>query len=118
MTTTRNRLLEIEKLLNKAQGLLKTVVDSQPKPTPGKPPQPYWTQKVATNIWNAWDKLKEKGRFDAREAQKIATSDKELKHYRIDTSYSAILSRWAAEGYLDRVEEGSGPNPAIYKIPS
>src|SRR4051812_38347917 len=107
MTATRNQLLEIEKLLNKAQGLLKTVIDSQPKPTPGKPPQPYWTQKVALEIWNAWDKLKAKGKFDAREAQKIATSDDDPRHLRIDTSYSAILSRWAREGHIERVEEGA-----------
>ena len=113
---TRNTLIEITKLMNKAQGLLAMVVESQPKPTPGKPPQPHYTQKVAREIWNAWDKLKAAGQFDASKARKIAKNEEIF--YRIDSSYSAILSKWASEGYIDRVKEGSGPLPAIYKIPN
>jgi hypothetical protein len=110
-------LAEIARLIEKAHDRLQSVIETQPKPTLGKPPAPSYGQRVARKIWNVWDELKAKGEFDAAEAKRIATGDTDQRHYRIDSSYSAILSKWAQEGYLDRAEEGSGPRPAIYKIP-
>lgn len=115
---TRVQILEIKKLIDRAQGLLEMVIASQPKQILGKPTQPYYTQRVATKLWEAWEKLKAKGKFDASEAKRIATGDTNLRHYRIDSSYSAVLSQWAKEGYLDIIEKGSGPRPSIYKIPN
>jgi hypothetical protein len=98
---------------------LESAIEAQPKPTPGKPPQPYYTQRVAREIWNIWDKLKTKDQFDANDAWKIAKGKDSLPTmYRIDSFYSAILSKWAQEGYIERIREGRGPLPAIYKIPN
>lgn len=112
---TRARLNEIKSLLDKANALLETVIEAQPKPTPGKPPQPYWTQRVKRELWNVWDKLKDAGEFDANDAWGIVHS--KTAHLRIDSFYSSILSEWAREGYLERTQEGRGPLPAKYRIP-
>ncbi|HEX5399596.1 MAG TPA: hypothetical protein VFY06_11175 [Verrucomicrobiae bacterium] len=113
---TRSRLIEIEKLISKAHGLLTMVVESQPKPAPGKPPQPHYTRKIETQIWRAWDKLKSAGNFTASEAKRLVTGDKDPRHWRTDSFYSSILSRWASEGYIERVQEGRGTKAATYKI--
>lgn len=114
---TRAKLNEIKTLLDKANSLLGSVIEAQPKPTPGKPPQPYHTQRVAREIWGIWDKLKAKGQFSANDAWKIAKGKNSLPiSYRIDSFYSAILSKWWRDGYIERIKEGRGPLPAIYKI--
>jgi hypothetical protein len=112
---TSAKLSEIKSLLDKAQGLLQMVIEAQPKPTPGKPPQPYWTQRTEKEIWDAWEKLRAKGQFDAADAWNIVHGNL-AKTYRTDSFYSSILSRWAREGYIERVREGRGPIPALYKI--
>jgi hypothetical protein len=114
---TRNTLIEITKLLHKAQGLLAMVTESQPKPIPGKPPQPHYTQKTETEIWNAWDKLRAKGEFSANTAWLIAKNKQHLPTP-MDSFYSAILSKWWRQGYIKRTREGRGPLPAFYKIPN
>jgi hypothetical protein len=113
---TRVTLSQITELLTKAQGLLQMVVDAQPKPTPGKPPQPYWTQRTEKEIWDVWEKLKAKEKFDASDVWNIVHGENSNK-WRINSHYSAILSRWARDGHLHRVREGSGRISALYKIP-
>jgi len=93
------------------------VVADQPRPSPGKPDRPNYTKRIELEIWNAWDKLKVTGEFGAKEARQIAKGEAQLKGW-IDSSYSAILSRWAKEGYLVKVSGGAGSAPAIYKIPN
>ena len=111
---TRNRLIEVTKLMNKAQGLLAMVIESQPKPTPGKPPQPYYTQRVAMEIWSAWDKLKAAGQFDAGKARRIVKNDTSPKMYRIDSSYSAILFKMGiGKGFIERIEEDGGRRDSV-----
>lgn len=114
---TKIELIQIAKLIKKAQQQLETLIESEPKPTPGKPPQPYGNQKVELAIWRAWDQLKDLDKFDAYKAKKVATGIVP-RNRRIDSSYSSILSRWAQLGYIDRIEAGSGPKPAFYKIQS
>lgn len=109
-------LIEITQLLNKAQRPLTIVTDSQPISTPGKPPQPFYTQKVETEIGKAWNKVKLAGDFTASTAKGIVTGDKEPRHRGTDSFNSSILCRWAREGSIERVQEGSGTRAAIYKI--
>lgn len=115
---TRARLNDVKALLTKAQAMLEVVIEAQPKQTPGKPPQPHYGQKVARQIWNVWDKLKVKEQFDANDAWRIVTGNTDPRKYRIDSFYSAILSKWAQEGYIKKTRAGRGQLPAIYKIPN
>jgi hypothetical protein len=114
----RIRLIEIKKVLDKAQLMMSALIESHPKPEPGKPPQPGYAQKIEVGIWNAWDKLKEKKVFTALDAKKIVKGDNKYTQYRIDSAYSAILSRWARDGYIEIVEQGQGSRATTYKIGS
>jgi hypothetical protein len=114
---TRNQLLDIVSLLNKAQGLLKMIAESQPKPPPGKPPQPYWTQRTKKEIWDFWDKIKTKDTFTAADVWDIVHPNSKALTYRIDSFYSAILSEWARDGHLEIVRKGRGQTATFYKIP-
>ena len=110
----RIELIEIKKLLEKAQKLTDAVIASQEKPKSGKPPEPEYSQRVACCIWNEWEKLKQKGEFTVRDAKALMTDPYCKK--RSESAYSSILSRWAREGYIDKIKPGSGPRPAKYKI--
>lgn len=114
---TRPTLIEVTRLLGKAHAMLQTLVEAHSTQSAGKPPQPLYGQRVKREIWNGWDKLKAAGEFDAGQAKKIIRGDTGSIIYRIDSSYSAILAEWFREGYIERVREGSGPLPSIYKIP-
>jgi acyl-CoA-binding protein len=116
---TKATLNEIKALINKAQAMLDAVIEAQPKQTPGKPPQPRYGKRVERKLWNAWDKLKAKGQFSANTAYLIANDQEHLPTmFRIDSFYSAILSRWSREGFIERIRRGRGPLPAIYKVPN
>src|SRR6266487_6685257 len=103
---TRSTLLEIESLLDKARGLLRKEIDSQRKPTPGKPPQPQWRENgAATLLYDGWDKLR--GRtLTARQAKGIVTGKSNY-----DSSFSACLSKWAWDGHIETAKIGSGRKP-------
>ncbi len=112
------KLTEIKKLIDKAQLRLEEMIEVQPKPALGKPSPPSYRAKIERSIWNVWDKLKAKGQFDAFDAKQIATGDNNPRRYKIDSSYSAVLSRWAKDGYINIQKQGTGPLRTIYTIPN
>jgi hypothetical protein len=119
---TRLGLNEIKRLLHKAQELTETLLEAQPKPTPGKPPEPRRSQRFERAIWNMWDELKPLLEFTVADVRKRAV--KKAGAYpaffaqRSDSSYSSILSRWAKTGDLEIVEQGKGRRPTKYKVPN
>jgi len=113
---TRIKLNEIKRLLEKANSMLESVIEAQPKPDLGKPPQPNYTQKVAIEIWKVWEKLKIKGQFDVNDVWEIVKGKQPPVAYRMDSSYSAILSKWAKAGHIHLVRQGRGRLTSIYKI--
>ena len=113
---TRNKLIEAQKMIVTAQEILSSIIESQPKQPFGKPPQPGRGQRVKKELWNVWDELKAKGQFTAHQARKIATKGFDSRYTRSNSSYSAVLSNWAQDGYIERIESGSGQRPAIYQI--
>jgi hypothetical protein len=115
---TRIELIQIQKLINEAQLRMSALVDSQPKPQAGKPPQPRHTQRVEMGLWRTWEVLKSKENFTAAQARKIAGEKDIYLARRSESAYSSILSRWAREGCIDFVEQGKGPRPSTYKIPN
>jgi hypothetical protein len=114
----RSTLMEIQKLIGKAQLLIATLVESQPKPTPGKPPEPRYSQRIKRGIWKAWDKLKAEEEFTAAKASSIVGEEDSYLRRRSVAAYSAILSEWAKAGYIVQIEEGKGRLPSRYKIPN
>ena len=115
---TRVALIETINMLKNSQMRLETILESLPKPALGKPQQPDYRQRVERKIWNVWDALKSEREFTPRKAKAIATKDTTSGYGGSISSYSAILSRWHEEGYIERTKEGSGPNPAYYRIPN
>jgi hypothetical protein len=117
---TRPRLNEIKKLLDKALQLMETLIEAQPKPTPGKPPQPRRYQRIERAIWNVWDELEHLPPFTVANVRKTvvkkAGGSSTYLGDRSNSAYSSILSRWAEAGYLEIVEQGAGPLPTKYKI--
>ena len=111
---TLQKLNAIEKRLTEAQRLLASVIASEPKPKPGKPPMPTF-QSVEYYIWLSWDKLKAENEFTAYHAKEIVKADGKSR-LRTDSSYSAVLSRWARDGYIKLITQGSGQKPSTYKI--
>lgn len=96
-------------------GMLQAVIEAQPKPVPGKPPQPRRRQRIEREIWSVWDTLKAEKAFTASQARKLPRVTP-VHTISVRPSYSSILSRGPREGHVDRIEEGSGPNSAIYRI--
>jgi hypothetical protein len=115
----RTEIFEIKALLEKANTRLLALAESQPKAIPGKPPQPPYSRKIEREIWDAWDDLKAKGQFTAATAWKVAKKQTHTPFpYRIDSAYSSILSRWAREGFIERMRQGRGQMPSLYRIVS
>jgi hypothetical protein len=111
---TRTKLIQIQDLLKKADLLLAALIETQPKQSPGKPPEPQF-RSVAWELWNAWEALKALDNFTAKDAKQVVKGDNRPRH-RTDSSYSWVLSQWARDGYISRTQEGAGPFPAVYKI--
>ena len=115
---TRNKLIEARKLIGTVQEILGCIIESQPKQPSGKPPQPGRGQRVKRELLNAWDELKAKGQFTASQARKIVTKGFDSRYTRSNSSYSAVLSNWAQDGYIEKIQSGRGQRPAIYQISS
>ena len=118
----RLELKEIKRLLDKAQELTETLLEAQPKPTPGKPPEPRRSQRFERGIRNVWEELKPLEHFTVADVRKRVV--KNAGAYpaffvqRSDSSYSSILSRWAKAEFLDIIEQGKGRRPTKYKVPN
>lgn len=117
---TRLKLNEIKRLLDKAQELTEMLLETQPKPTPEKPPEPRRSQKIERAIWNVWEELKRLSDFTVADVrEKVVKNAGGYRTYlegRSDSSYSSILSRWAKAEHLEIVKQGKGRRPTIYRI--
>ena len=84
-------------------------VENQPHPDP--------SQGLAWKIAQVWDSLKLKNGFRVRTVRKLLENDPGCR-FMSDSSFSAILSRWAQDRYLEIVEQGSGRRPTVYRVRS
>jgi hypothetical protein len=107
MTALKSRLSDAQKLVDEVLASL----DRKPL---GRP-QARWPQRVACEIINMWDRLKELQCFTAEDVKKMITDS--YCRSRSKAAFSSTLSDWAKEGYIEIVEQGSGPKPTFYKIP-
>ena len=113
------RLKQIESHLAKAHDLLRVAMASEEganTPIPGRP-DPDVTQRVAWHIARRenWRHLTKLAEFTFRDVRELVKSDLYCSR-RSDSTYSSILSKWARDGYLVIVSQGSGPSPTKYKV--
>src|SRR5205809_7469310 len=111
-TTTLSLLNRIKVLTEQAIATEKIIV----KPM-SEPPEPAYEQRVARSIVdNCWPWMKNQSGFTSKQVDRMLRKKDRGCADIAETFVSAILSKWAKEGYLEVIREHRGRLGNLYRV--
>lgn len=111
---TVEKLIEIKGLASRILQIVEAEQTESAMNNQGSKPQVKFSP-VEHSILRKIPELQKKGDFTAADAQRVTAGDQYCRE-RSPSTFSAILAKWAATGYLTIVSKGSGPKPTIYRL--